>query len=156
MTERNLAQPHTDHRRGTNLANRLSEVAGPNVGLTAIVEHVRARLAKQLCWQNRADDGSLAIITMSPDWEQTFSDALIGQGEDKQLALAPSRLQSFIQALREAFDQAALRGETPILLTSAGVRPYVRSIIERVRVQTTVMSQNEIHPRARLRTIGQV
>ena len=117
---------------------------------------MRARLAKQLCWQNRADDGSLAIITMSPDWEQTFSDALIGQGEDKQLALAPSRLQSFIQALREAFDQAALRGETPILLTSAGVRPYVRSIIERVRVQTTVMSQNEIHPRARLRTIGQV
>jgi len=134
----------------------IGEVAGPNVGLTAIVEHVRARLAKQLCWQNRADDGSLAIITMSPDWEQTFSDALIGQGEDKQLALAPSRLQSFIQALREAFDQAALRGETPILLTSAGVRPYVRSIIERVRVQTTVMSQNEIHPRARLRTIGQV
>ena len=134
----------------------IGEVAGPNVGLTAIVEHVRARLAKQLCWQTRADDGSLAIITMSPDWEQTFSDALIGQGEDKQLALAPSRLQSFIQALREAFDQAALRGETPILLTSAGVRPYVRSIIERVRVQTTVMSQNEIHPRARLRTIGQV
>ncbi len=134
----------------------IGEVAGPSVGLTTIVEHVRARLAKQLCWQNRSDDGSLPIVTMSPEWEQTFSEALIGQGEDKQLALAPSRLQAFIQALRETFDGAAMRGETPVLLTSAGVRPYVRSIIERVRTQTTVMSQNEIHPRAKLRTIGQV
>ena len=117
---------------------------------------LRARLAKQLCWQNRSDDGSLPIVTMSPEWEQTFSEALIGQGEDKQLALAPSRLQAFIQALRETFDGAAMRGETPVLLTSAGVRPYVRSIIERVRTQTTVMSQNEIHPRDKLRTIGQV
>ena len=31
VTERTLAQPQTDHRRGTNLASRLSEVAGPNV-----------------------------------------------------------------------------------------------------------------------------
>jgi flagellar biosynthesis protein FlhA len=45
---------------------------------------------------------------------------------------------------------------TPVLLTSPGVRPYVRSIIERVRPITTVMSQNEIHARARIRTLGQV
>jgi flagellar biosynthesis protein FlhA len=36
------------------------------------------------------------------------------------------------------------------------VRPYVRSIIERFRGQTTVMSQNEIHPKARLKTVGQI
>ena len=134
----------------------IGEVAGPHSGLTAIVEHVRARLAKQLCWQNRSDDGALPIITLSPDWEQAFGESLIGQGEDRQLALAPSRLQAFIQALRDSFDQAAQQGETPVLLTSAGVRPYVRSIIERVRSQTTVMSQNEIHPRARLKTLGQI
>ena len=32
----------------------------------------------------------------------------------------------------------------------------IRSIIERFRGQTVVMSQNEIHPKARLRTIGSV
>ena len=30
------------------------------------------------------------------------------------------------------------------------------SIIERFRPQTVVMSQNEIHPRARIRTLGQI
>jgi flagellar biosynthesis protein FlhA len=70
--------------------------------------------------------------------------------------LAPSRLQEFIRLVRETFERAALSGETPVLLTSPGVRPYVRSIIERFRGQTAVMSQSEIHPRARLKTLGQI
>ena len=44
----------------------------------------------------------------------------------------------------------------PVLLTSPQVRPYARSIIERFRGQTVVMSQNEVHPKARLKTVGQV
>ncbi len=36
------------------------------------------------------------------------------------------------------------------------VRPYVRSIVERFRPATVVLSQNEIHPKARIRTLGQV
>jgi flagellar biosynthesis protein FlhA len=36
------------------------------------------------------------------------------------------------------------------------IRPYVRSIVERFRPQTVVMSQNEIHPKARLKTVGVV
>ena len=43
-----------------------------------------------------------------------------------------------------------------MLLTGPTIRPYVRSIIERFRGQTVVMSQNEIHPRARLKTVGMV
>ena len=44
----------------------------------------------------------------------------------------------------------------PVLLTSPAVRPYVRSIVERFRPQTVVLSQNEIHARAKIRTLGQV
>ena len=47
-------------------------------------------------------------------------------------------------------------GDVPVLLTSPQVRPFVRSIIERFRPQTVVMSQNEIHATIRLRTLGQV
>ena len=98
----------------------------------------------------------MPIVTLSPDWETAFAEALIGQGDDKQLALAPSRLQEFIRGVRETFERAALSGEAPVLLTSPAIRPYVRSIIERFRGQTPVMSQSEIHPRARLKTVGQI
>jgi flagellar biosynthesis protein FlhA len=134
----------------------IAEAAPHTTSITNLVEAVRARLSRQLCWQNRGDDGALPIITLSPDWEKSFAEALIGGGEDKQLALAPSKLQDFIRAVREAFERAALTGEAAVLLTGPRIRPYVRSIIERFRGQTVVMSQNEIHPKARLKTVGMV
>ena len=134
----------------------LAEAAPHTSSVTTLVEHVRARLARQLCWQHKGEDGALPIVTLSPEWEQAFAESLIGQGEDKQLAMAPSRLQDFIRAVRDVFERAAMAGETAVLLTGPQVRPYVRSIIERFRGQTVVMSQNEVHPRARLRTIGSV
>ncbi|MFZ0268514.1 flagellar biosynthesis protein FlhA [Caulobacter sp.] len=134
----------------------MGEAAPHTASVVQLTEQVRARLGRQLCWANRGEDGALPIITLSAEWEQAFAEALVGPGEDKQLALAPSRLQDFIRGVRDAFDQAAMSGDSAVLLTSPGVRPYVRSIIERFRGQTVVMSQNEIHPRARLRTVGMV
>ncbi|MEQ9124324.1 MAG: FHIPEP family type III secretion protein, partial [Alphaproteobacteria bacterium] len=93
---------------------------------------------------------------LTPEWEHAFAEALIGEGEEKQLAMPPSQLQKFIEKVREAFDRHALMGETPVLLTSPAIRPYVRSIVERFRPMTTVMSQAEVHPRARIRTVAQV
>lgn len=132
----------------------IGEAAPHTSSITLLVEQVRGRLSRQLCYAHRGDDGALPIVTLSAEWENAFSDALVGQGDEKQLALAPSRLQDFIRGIRETFERAALAGDTPVLLTSPTIRPYVRSIIERFRGQTPVMSQNEIHPRARLKTVG--
>ena len=134
----------------------IAEAAPHTASIVNLVEQVRARLGRQICWANRGEDGALPIVTLSPDWEAAFAEALIGQGDDKQLALAPSRLQDFIRTVRETFERAALAGESPVLLTSPAVRPYIRSIVERFRGQTVVMSQNEIHPRARLKTVGSI
>ena len=134
----------------------LGEAAPHTSSVSALVEHVRGRLGRQICWANRSEDGALPIVTLSPEWEHAFADALIGPGEDKQLSLAPSKLQDFIRAVREAFERAAGLGETPVLLTSPQIRPYVRSIVERFRGQTVVISQNEVHPKARLKTVGHV
>jgi flagellar biosynthesis protein FlhA len=134
----------------------IAEAAPHTASIISLVEQVRARLGRQICWANRADDGSVPIVTLSPDWETAFGEALIGQGDDKQLALAPSKLQEFIRAVRETFERAALQGESPVLLTSPLVRPYIRSIVERFRGQTVVLSQNEIHPKARLKTVGTI
>ena len=132
----------------------LSEAAPHSASLTNLVEQVRTRLSRQLCFAHRGDDGALPIITLSPDWETSFAESLVGNGEDRQLSMAPSRLQEFIRAVGDAFERAAQVGDSPVLLTSPGIRPYVRSLIERFRGQTPVMSQNEVHPRARLKTVG--
>ncbi len=134
----------------------IAEAVGHTKNPLYITEHVRARLARQLCHQHLAPGGYLPLIALSPAWEQAFADAIIGQGEDRQLAMAPSHLQQFITTVRERFDEAGQKGDVPVLLTSPQIRPFVRSIVERFRAQTVVMSQNEIHASVRLRTLGQV
>jgi flagellar biosynthesis protein FlhA len=121
-----------------------------------VVEHVRARLARQICAQNTTINGYLPLIALSAKWEQAFAESLIGQGEERSLAMQPSRLSEFMTIVRERFEQAAREGEAPVLVTSASIRPFVRSLVERFRAQTTVLSQAEIHPRARLKTVGSI
>ncbi|MDE2376372.1 flagellar biosynthesis protein FlhA [Bradyrhizobium sp.] len=121
-----------------------------------LVEHVRARLARQICAQNTSFNGYLPLIALSARWEQAFAESLIGQGEERSLAMQPSKLSEFMTGVREAFERAAREGEAPVLVTSAAIRPFVRSLVERFRAQTTVLSQAEIHPRARLKTVGSI
>ncbi|MFC0239844.1 flagellar biosynthesis protein FlhA [Rhodopseudomonas telluris] len=123
---------------------------------STIVEHVRARLARQICAQNTSYNGYLPLIALSAKWEQAFAESIIGQGDERSLAMAPSKLSEFMTAVRDKFEQAAREGEAPVLVTSAAIRPFVRSLVERFRAQTTVLSQAEIHPRARLKTVGSV
>jgi flagellar biosynthesis protein FlhA len=123
---------------------------------TPITEHVRTRLARQISDQHVNDQGIVPLITLTPEWEQSFAESLIGQGEERQLSMAPQRLQEFIQRVRQVFERHAMLGDTPVLLTSPMVRPFVRSIVERFRAATTVLSQNEIHPKAKIKTVGQI
>ncbi|MEO7221146.1 MAG: flagellar biosynthesis protein FlhA [Devosia sp.] len=134
----------------------IAEVAGAGRTAQMIAEHVRSRLARQLCAANLGPDGNLPLLTLSPQWEREFAEAMVGDGAERHLAMAPSRLQQFIVGVQQGFENAAQMGELPVLITSPGIRPHVRAIIERFRPQTVVMSQNEVHPRVRLRTIGAV
>ena len=122
----------------------------------SLTEHVRQRLSRQICAQHTSPGGYLPLIALSAAWEQSFAESLIGQGDDRQLAMQPSKLTEFITLVRERFEEAAREGEAPVLVTSTGIRPFVRNIVERFRAQTPVMSQAEIHPRARLKTVGSI
>jgi flagellar biosynthesis protein FlhA len=124
--------------------------------ISAIVGQVRARLARQISDSHVGGGGYIPLITLSPEWEAAFAEALVGPAEDRQLTMAPSKLSEFMQRLRAAFDNAAQAGEVPVLLTSGHIRLHVRAIVERIRPTTPVLAQAEIFPRARIRTVGNI
>jgi len=134
----------------------VAEASRVTQNITLITEHVRMRLARQISHQTTNEEGYIPILAMSPSWEQSFVESLNGEGEEKILSMPPTRIQEFITAVREKFEVLATQGEMPVLLTSPSIRPYVRSIVERFRPQTLVLSQNEIHPKARIKTVGQL
>jgi flagellar biosynthesis protein FlhA len=152
----NLLAERISVRDLASILEGVSEACGQTRNVTLITEHVRTRLARQISSAQVNDLGFIPMLTLSPQWEQAFAEAIVGEGDDRQLSMAPTRLQEFIRAVRGGFEQHAMMGETPVLLTSPGIRPYVRSIVERFRPATVVMSQNEVHPKVQIKTLGQI
>ena len=152
----NLLNERVSIRDLPTILEGISEACAVTQSLMVITEHVRSRLSRQISNAAAGADGIIPLVTLSGEWEQHFAESLTGQGEEKTLSLPPSLIQKFILRVRQVFEEQGSRGESPVLLTSPAIRPYVRSIIERFRPSTVVISQNEIHPRAKIRTVGQI
>jgi flagellar biosynthesis protein FlhA len=152
----NLLKESVSIRDLSTIIEAIAEASRSTNNTGSITEHVRMRMARQISHANTSEGGYIPIVAMSPGWEQTFIESLTLVGEERVLSMAPSRIQEFITTVRSQFDKHALQGELPVLLTSPTIRPYVRSIVERFRASTVVLSQNEIHPKARIKTLGQI
>jgi len=152
----NLLAERVSIRDLPTILEGISEATGYTQITALVTEHVRAKLARQISNNQTTHNGYIPLVTLSPQWEQRFAEAIGGQADERQLSMAPSKLQEFIASVREAFERFAHEGELPVLLTSPAARPYVRSIIERFRPATVVLSQNEIHSKAKIRTLGQI
>jgi len=152
----NLLQERVSIRDLPTILEGISEAVTTTRSLMTITEHVRTRLSRQLSNAYANQFGVIPLVTLSPEWEQMFAESIVGEGDERQLAMAPSNLQNFINKVRTVLEELALKGESAVLLTSPAVRPFVRSIIERFRPLTVVMSQNEIYPKAKIKTVGQI
>jgi flagellar biosynthesis protein FlhA len=139
-----------------SILEAIAEIGKSTTSLITIIEHVRVKLARQISFSCANAENIIPMVVLSTDWEQAFVENLVGSGEDKHLSMSPSRIQEFINECNKIFDELAFQGEAPILLVSPMVRPYVRSIMERFRPLTPVLSQNEIHVKAKIKTIGQL
>jgi len=134
----------------------IAEAANHTKNISMMTEHVRSRLGRQICNQHAGLDGVLLLVTLSAEWEQAFAESIIGDAEDRQLAMAPTKLQEFIKKVSEKYEDFGSTGINPVIVTSPYIRPYLRTVIERFRPQTFVMSQNEIHAKAQIRTMGSI
>ena len=123
-------------------------------GMTAVVRDAAGAADLDAA---RGPGGYVPMISLSAEWEQAFAESLIGPGEERQLAMAPSRLQEFMHRVRDCLRRAPPPAERrPCSCAAPGVRAHVRAIVERFRPSTAVLAQSEIHPRARIRTVGAV
>lgn len=125
-------------------------------GITSITEQVRMRLSRQICHEYTNGDGYIPVVTMSQNWENAFAESLMEDGDEYQLVMQPTMMQEFVSKIKKIYDEQASRGYIPILMTSSQARPFVRSMLERFRPSTAVMSQNEVHFKAKIRTLGVV
>ena len=139
-----------------SILEAISEIANTTTNITRMVEHIRSRLSRQICNSLLNDEGFIPILILSSNWEQIFIESLVGENDNKHLAMQPSKLHEFVERVNAELNRVAASKVVPVLLTLPMLRPFVRSVIERFRPTLTVLSQNEIHPKVKIKTFGQI
>ncbi|KZY24034.1 MULTISPECIES: flagellar biosynthesis protein FlhA [unclassified Sulfitobacter] len=123
---------------------------------TLILENVRRRLSSQICQGLSDGQGFVPVITLSPEWEIEFTEAVKIVGEDRNFVMSPKRVQEFVLQARQQIQRFASNDEWPALMVSPEARTFVRSMLERVSPMTPVISNAEIHRKVSLRTVGTI
>ena len=151
---KNLLKERVSIRDLPTILEALGDIAPNDKNIIHLTEFVRQRLNRQICTQCMNHEGIMHIVALSAGWEKEFMNSVHSDGDHQQLSMEPSKVQVFISNLRDAFETHNLAGLQPVLLTSSTVRPFVRSLIERTMPGINVLSQAEIHPKVRIKTVG--
>ena len=77
-------------------------------------------------------------------------------GEDKNLVMSPQKIQEFVLEARRRIQENAAEDRWPAILVAPEARSFVRNMLERVSPMTQVISHNEVHRNANLRTIATI
>lgn len=130
--------------------------SGAAKSIAHIVANVRIRLSRQICESLAGADGYIPIITISPTWEDTLSEALTGPPDDRQLALGSEKLRDLISGIRSATEAAIRGGIQPVLVSGQHVRAHLHGIADRARINIPVLAHAEIHRRAKVKMVGTI
>lgn len=117
----------------------------------SIVEHVRLRLAQQICG-DLAQDGVLRIIRLGNRWDISFLQSLKrdAKGDVIEFDIDPRLIEQFAADVSSVVKGPLERGEQFSLVTAPEARPYVRMIIDRLFPALPVLSHVEIARSGRL------
>lgn len=123
----------------------------------AICEHVRQRLGFQLVAELKRPDGTIPLIQLAPDWEQTFASFQIdGDRGQRDVALPPDQFGRLANAIADRLSRAAESGTYPALVTSTLRRRFLRTVLTAKGLTAPVLSYEEIGMEARPAMVGLV
>ena len=135
----------------------VAEVRSSHHAPEAICEHVRQRLGFQLVAEMRREDGTIPLLQLAPEWEQTFTAHQIdGEHGLQDVALPPDQFNRLANAVAEKLARAGESGIFPALVTSTRRRRFLRTVLSAKGLNAPVMSFEEIGLDARPSLVGMV
>ncbi len=123
----------------------------------AIVEHVRLRLAQQICG-DLGQEGVLRVVRLGNRWDISFLQSLKrdAKGEVIEFDIDPRLIEQFANEMSKSVKSFMDRGDQFALVTAPEARPYVRMIVDRLFPNLPVLSHIEISRGIRIEVIGSV
>ncbi|WP_127113304.1 flagellar biosynthesis protein FlhA [Shimia sediminis] len=122
-----------------------------------ICEHVRQRLGFQLVSGMRRDDGTIPLVQLAPEWEETFSTYQLDADKGGlDVALPPDVFGQLAGSIADRMREAGDQGVFPALVTSTRRRRFLRTVLNAKGITNPVLSFEEIGLEARPALVGVV
>ncbi len=144
--------------RNLNLILEAVAEIAPHVTRTEqLAEHVRARMAQQIC-ADFSQDGALKILRLGQRWEVTLHQALRrdAKGDVIEFDIDPALIEQFSAELSRTVRDLMDRGTVFVLVAAPDIRPYVRMVTERMFPNLPVLSHLEIARGVPITQVGSV
>ena len=134
----------------------VAEARGQNAQPEAICEHVRQRMGFQLVGEMRRPDGTLPLVQLAPEWEDTFNTYQVEADRGLDIALPPEIFNRLADAASEKLNDASQNGINAALVTSTRRRRFLRTVMRARGITNPVLSFEEIGLDARPSLVGVV
>ena len=122
-----------------------------------ICEHVRRRLGFQLVAEFRREDGTLPMLQLAPEWEQTFARHQIDADRGSpEIALPPELFNRLAGNISERLARSGEKGVFPAVITSGRRRRFVKTVAQARGITAPVLSFEEIAADAKPALVGMV
>jgi flagellar biosynthesis protein FlhA len=123
----------------------------------SICEHVRQRMGFQLVAEMKREDGTIPLVQLAPEWEETFQTYQIEtNGGGLDIALPPELFNKLADGVSERLNETAEQGLFPAVVTSTRRRRFLRTILRTRGIANPVLSFEEIGLEARPALVGMV
>ena len=119
-----------------------------------LAEYARQALGRTIVAPYLDSEGTLRVIALDPQLEQTMAEALVQTADGEFLALDPALAAQIVESAASQVELAMAAGGRPVLLCSARVRRHLRGLCEQRLPQLAVCSYNEIAPGIGVETTG--
>jgi flagellar biosynthesis protein FlhA len=133
-----------------------AEARGQNALPEVICEHVRQRLGFQLVSELRRQDGTIPLIQLAPDWEETFTNYQTDADHGLDIALPPKLFNQLADNVAEKLNQVGEDGIYAAIITSRRRRRFLRTVMKAKGIQNPVLSFEEIGTDAHPSLVGVV
>jgi len=135
----------------------IAEAKTLSLSLTRTVEMVRQRLAFQIVDKLQDASGSLALVQLSPQWEQTFREHEIqSTNGSSDVALPPELFSKLTNSIQEKLNEGAQKGVFASVATTSSRRRFLQTVLSSKGIRNAVLAYEEIGPKARPKIIGVV
>lgn len=131
-----------------------AEARGVNAQPEAICEHVRQRLGFQLVASMRRPDGSVPLVQLAPEWEETFSNYQVDADRGLDVALPPDLFNRLADNAATKLKDVSDQGVFPAVVTNTRRRRFVKTLLRAKGISNPVLSFEEIGVDARPALVG--